>query len=134
MSIGSLAASGFARPLLVAALAAAFALAPFSSHAAPEKPQAPAARPLPAQTPCRTDDPQGFKEALLRHDQARQAFRTKFRTGYYARPGVLNAELLGQSPQALIDKTARAIATIADARTPLLLYDVGAEASEAKTL
>jgi CHAT domain-containing protein len=133
MSIGSLSASGLRRSML-AALAAAFALAPFPSHAGPEKPRPAAAQPLPAQTPCNTDGPQGFKDALLRHDQARQAFRTKFRTGYYARPGVLNAELLAQSPQALIEKTARAIAAIADDRTPLLLYDIGAEAGEAKTL
>lgn len=93
-----------------------------------------AAQPILGQTPCRTDDPQGFKEALLRHDLARQAFRTKFRTGFYARPGALNADLLKQEPQALIDKTARAIAVIADDRTPLLLYDIGAQAGDAKTL
>ena len=99
----------------------------------------PKAEAKPAQTkiaagPCRTADPQGYKDALLRHDQARQAFRTKFRTGYYAKPGVLNKDLLAQTPEALLERTAKAITTIADDRALLLLYDIGAKAAETRTL
>jgi hypothetical protein len=87
-----------------------------------------------AERPCSIKDAQGYKDALLRHDQARQAFRTKFRTGYYAKPGVLNKDLLAAPPAALMEKTAKAIATIADDRALLLLYDIGAKTESARTL
>lgn len=87
-----------------------------------------------AERPCSIKDAQGYKDALLRHDQARQAFRTKFRTGYYATPGVLNKDLLAAPPAALMEKTAKAIATIADDRALLLLYDIGAKTGSARTL
>jgi hypothetical protein len=50
---------------------------------------------------------QGFKDALLRHDVARQAFRTKFSTGYYATPGKLNQELSRTKPEELIQIASR---------------------------
>lgn len=76
--------------------------------------------------PCHAaiDDPAGFKSALLQHDLARQAFRTKFINGYYSTPGKLNEAISGAPPEALIAKTARSLVQIADERTALLVYAV----------
>ena len=123
------------RRSLIVFVLALLALAP-SPAATQTKPKSAAAKTETRAVPprCRTDNLQGYKDALLRHDQARQAFRTKFRTGYYAVPGVLNADLLKQPPAALIEKTVKALAAIADDRTVLLLYDMAAETSEPKLL
>ena len=77
-----------------------------------------------ATAPCRASmsDLQGFKDALLQHDIARQGFRTKFKTGMYATPGALNRDLARQTPEELIAKTGKALEGIADDRTGLLMY------------
>jgi CHAT domain-containing protein len=62
----------------------------------------------------------------LRHDVARQGFRTKFITEYYE-PGVLNAELLKRTPDELIQRAGRRLGEIADERTVLLVYDTGSD-------
>ena len=81
----------------------------------------------PESAPCRASlgDLDGFKSAMLRHDVARQAFRNKMTTGYYAVPGALNRDLLSRSPQELIATTAKAIERISDRATALLMYDFG---------
>ena len=76
--------------------------------------------------PCRASmsDLQGFKEALLEHDLARQGFRTKFKTGYYSTPSALNQDLAKQTPEELVARTGKALAAAADAQAGMLVYAV----------
>lgn len=86
--------------------------------------------------PCHAamDDLAGYKSALIQHDLARQAFRTKFINGYYSVPGKLNAEFTSATPEDLVGKTAKSLVHIADDKTGLLVYAISRQPGAAPTL